>query len=85
MIIPNEVKTAALIKPQRKSKNKGPKRLGRHSLAREKHLVHDNEMEGMNGKDTLLDVWFVFIEYSSSSSTVPTNTKLVRRSPPGSF
>ncbi|CAF0947630.1 unnamed protein product [Adineta ricciae] len=50
VIVPNEAKIAnsAVIRHQRKSKNKGPKRLGRHSVSKEKNMSRLDQTESMN-------------------------------------
>ena len=45
IIVPNERKPSALIRPQRKSKNKGPKRLARDGTLKAKNISHPEETE----------------------------------------
>ena len=75
-----------LIRQQRKSKNKGPKRLGKHSLSKEKNgknNSHNDETEGMkimkNSHNSSGKCIFLFLELDFRSSLIiPINTKSVR-------
>ena len=46
VIVANERKASALIRPQRKSKNKGPKRLAREGTLKAKKISHCDETAG---------------------------------------
>ncbi|CAF3730563.1 unnamed protein product, partial [Adineta steineri] len=62
IIVQNESKIGtAIIRQQRKSKNKGPKRLGRQSLSKVKHLSNNDELE----------------ELGESSMITPSNVKSI--------
>ncbi|CAF4316332.1 unnamed protein product, partial [Adineta steineri] len=62
IIVQNESKIGtAIIRQQRKSKNKGPKRLGRQSLSKVKNLSNNDELE----------------ELGESSMITPSNVKSI--------
>jgi hypothetical protein len=72
-----------LIRHQRKSKNKGPKRLGKHNLSKEKHgksTSNNDDTEGMkNSHNSSRKCIFLFLELDFRSSLIiPINTKSVR-------
>ncbi|CAF2619879.1 unnamed protein product [Rotaria sp. Silwood2] len=70
IIVPNEQKAGGtLIRQQRKSKHKGPKRLGKHSILREKNgknISNNDDIEE-------LDIQAI----DGSSLIIPTNTKSI--------
>ncbi|CAF4732258.1 unnamed protein product, partial [Rotaria sp. Silwood1] len=70
IIVPNEQKIGgALIRQQRKSKTKGPKRLGKHKVLREKNgknISHNDDIEE-------LDIQLI----DDFSLIIPTNTKSI--------